>query len=276
VFADAAGCISAVEIHDRPSQQSAFGAGGLLKHKPKALDLFCCAGGAGKGIADAGFEVTGVDVRPQPRYPFRFIQGDALAQDLSGYDFVWASPPCQAHTTLNKLAGKDYECFIVRTREKLKAWGGPYIIENVVGAPLINPVTLCGSAFGIGVRRHRLFESNVWLWPIDCNHAAQPEPIDVTGTGGFCPDRVRTDGGGGNSRKPKNIAEARAAMGISWMTRPELSQAIPPAFSEYLARQVLKFLGHGFEECVFKFPKGEAPASEGRKYNSKFNERESA
>ena len=212
----------------------------ILQRGVSALDLFSGAGGAGMGLSKAGFNVTGVDISPQPRYPFEFIQMDALDADLSGYDFVWASPPCQKHSRLAALSEKKYECFIERTRAKLKAWGGPYIIENVVGAPLLNPITLCGSSFRLNVWRHRIFESNILLLGQHCEHKNTPEPIDVSGTGGFCPGRIRTDGGGGNSRKPRNIAQAREAMGIDWMTRKEINQAIPPAYSEYLGRQIVK------------------------------------
>ena len=98
--------------------------------RPKALDLFCCAGGAGTGLHRAGYDVTGVDIVPQPDYPFTFLLGDALDADLAGYDLVWASPPCQAHSALKHRAGKDYECFIARTRAKLKEWGGAYLIVS--------------------------------------------------------------------------------------------------------------------------------------------------
>ena len=207
--------------------------------RPKALDLYCCAGGAAVGLHNAGYEVTGVDIEPQPHYPFKFQLGNALDADLTGYDFVWASPPCQAHSTLKHRTGKTYECFIARTREKLKAWGGAYIIENVIGAPLENPVMLCGSAFGLNVRRHRIFESNIFLTGTDCQHWKQPEPLDVSGTGARRLG-ARLDGKGGNSRKPRNLKEAQDAMGMAWTDRKHLSQAIPPAFAEYLARQILR------------------------------------
>lgn len=205
----------------------------------RAIDLFCCAGGASMGLHRAGFEVVGVDIKPQPNYPFELRLGDALEADLSGFDFAWASPPCQAHTTLKHVSGKEYECYIERTREKLKAWGGLYIIENVVGAPLQNPVMLCGSSFGLRVRRHRIFESNFRLTVPACNHAAQPEPIDVSGTGSFqhSPRKKKT---GGLGRKPKGLEDAREIMGMPWATRKEIAQAIPPAFSEYLGRQIMK------------------------------------
>jgi len=138
--------------------------------KPKALDLFCGAGGASMGIFRAGFDVTGVDIAPQPRYPFEFRQGDALAADLRGYDFVWASPPCQRYTRAQNAAknAHAHPDLVAPIRAKLEAWGGPWIIENVVGAPLVNPLTLCGLAFGLNVKRHRLFESNCFLLAPPC------------------------------------------------------------------------------------------------------------
>lgn len=195
------------------------------------------------GLHLAGFDVTGVDIAPQPRYPFQFIQADAMDTALSGYDFIWASPPCQRHSSLKHRTGKDYECFIHRTRERLILWGGPWIIENVAGAPLNMPALLCGSMFGLGVRRHRIFESNCPLSAPACSHESQPYPIDVTGTGGRRLG-LRLDGKGGNSRKPSNLTEARQAMGIDWMSRKELSQSIPPAFSEFLGRQIISLIHH--------------------------------
>lgn len=204
--------------------------------KLRALDLFCGAGGASMGIHRAGFEVTGVDINPQPRYPFTFIQTDALTFPLDGFDFVWASPPCQAHSALRHLyPQKDYACFIEHTRTLLMQCGVSFIIENVPGAPLCNPLQLCGSSFGLRVRRHRLFESNRFMLSIPCNH--RERPIDVSGTGGRRINR-KPDDHGGNTNKPRNIQEARESMGIDWMTRKEISQAIPPAYSEFLCRQI--------------------------------------
>lgn len=209
--------------------------------RPRALDLFCCAGGAGMGLHRAGFDVHGVDIEPQPNYPFGFTQGDALAQDLTGYDFVWASPPCQKHTAINHGKKGELACFIAATRAKLKAWGGPFIIENVPGAPLENPVMLCGSMFELGVLRHRLFESNVALRaPGRCAHKGNV----ADGT------YVSVHGGGQRSTHKIPYAQQRprweAAMGVTWTgTRHELCQAIPPAYSEFLGRQIIQTLTPG-------------------------------
>ena len=202
------------------------------------------------GLHRAGFDVEGWDIRPGLHYPFCRHIGDALDADLSRFDFVWASPPCQAHTALRHVACKSYECFIERIRAKLKAWGGPYIIENVVGAPLVNPVMLCGSSFGLAVRRHRIFESNLPIAGADCRHDTQPEPIDVSGTG-YAQRSDRKKKTGGKCRKPANIQHCRKIMGMHWATRWEISQAVPPAYSEYLGKQVLAILAEtvtiGFE-----------------------------
>lgn len=208
----------------------------------RALDLFCCAGGAGMGLHRAGFEVVGVDIRAQPNYPFEFHQADAVSFPLDGFDLIWASPPCQAHTTLQaRHQDREYPCFISAIRERLKGAGVPYVIENVVGAPLINPVMLCGSSFGLKVRRHRLFEASFPILELPCAHAAQGRPIDVSGTGARRLG-ARTDGKGGNPNKPRNLTEAREAMGIDWMSRKEISQAIPPAYSEFIGIAAKAFI----------------------------------
>lgn len=218
--------------------------------RPKLLDLFCGAGGCGMGYHRAGFDVVGVDIKEQPDHPgndlfsfgFKFIRAEALGfatRYASNFDAVHASPPCQAHSALRHLhPAKGYECFIVRTRDILTSLDCPWVIENVPGAPLLNPVMLCGSAFGLRVRRHRLFESNMPLRGTDCRHKEQGRPIDVSGTGGRRITR-RPDDHGGNTNKPRNIGEARAAMGVDWMRRYELSQAIPPAYTEFIGRQLL-------------------------------------
>lgn len=208
--------------------------------RPKLLDLFCCAGGAGMGYARAGFDVVGVDLVDQPRYPFEFYRADAMdvlrqfaLWGTDGLAAIHASPPCQAYSTTRALHDNEYPELVDEVRALLEGIGLPYVIENVQGAPMRNYVKLCGSSFGLGVRRHRLFETNVMLWnPPACRHDLQPEPLDVTGGG---PSKnPRTDGKGGRSRKPRNVAEASEAMGIDWMTRQEMNEAIPPAYTEWI------------------------------------------
>lgn len=207
--------------------------------RPLALDLFCKAGGASMGLHRAGFNVVGVDIEPQPRYPFEFICADALTVSLEGYDFIWASPPCQDYSSLKGFSSKARGKLIPDIRARLMATGCPYAIENVVGADLIAPIKLCGSMFGLGVWRHRLFEmSHPPILVPACRHDLVREPVDVTGTGGpFTGTRKKP--GGGISRKPRNLEHAKAVMGIDWMTRSELSQAIPPAFAEFIGRAAI-------------------------------------
>jgi DNA (cytosine-5)-methyltransferase 1 len=201
------------------------------------------------GYHRAGFDVVGVDIKPQPHYPFKFIQADALSLDLEflrQFDAIHASPPCQAYCALRHLLTDDGQLFprtypdlVVKTRDLLVASGKPYVIENVPKAPLINPIMLCGSSFGLKVRRHRLFETPISLSSLSCNHKEQGRPIDVSGTGGRRINR-RPDDHGGNTNKPRNLAEAQGAIGIDWMKRYELSQAIPPAYTEFIGAELMR------------------------------------
>jgi DNA (cytosine-5)-methyltransferase 1 len=205
----------------------------------RLLDLFCGAGGAAMGYHRSGFEVVGVDVVPQPRYPFEFHQADALTFPLDGYDAIHASPPCQQFTAYRRRGagvGDGYPDLIAPVRERLQAWGGPYVIENIPGAPLEQPFMLCGSSFGLDVRRHRLFESNVWIWSRGCEHHWQ--------TPRFPPASNRT-----NLRRTVEVGVyripldvQRRAMGIDWMTLDELSEAIPPAYTEFIGAHVMELL----------------------------------
>lgn len=187
------------------------------------------------GLARAGFEVVGVDVTPQPHYPFKFVQADALTFPLDGFDLVWASPPCQAFTAYKRRPGhvRPRENLIPAVREKLKAWGGPYIIENVGGAPLLDPVVLCGSSFGLDVRRHRFFETSFPVVQPKCEHGKQlPRFPPATNR-----KNLRRTVEVGVWRIPLDVQQR--AMGIDWLPLEALSQAVPPAYSEYLARQFL-------------------------------------
>ena len=210
----------------------------------KLLDLYCKAGGASKGYADAGFEVTGVDIKKQKRYPYTFIQADCLElmQDLNflrSFDAIAASPPCQTHSRTKHLRdaqGKttDKVDLIPQTREKLIESGVPYVIENVPGAPLINPIQMCGSSFGLKVRRHRLFESNLQLIGSVCDHKTQGKPVGIYGS---MRDEIPKGG-----HTAKSIEKAREAMGINWMLWGDLVEAIPPRYTYEIGKQLIAML----------------------------------
>ena len=205
--------------------------------RPRALDLFCGGGGSSYGLALAGYEVTGVDIRPQPRYPFAFICADALTADLSGYDLICASPPCQAYTSARHIRGNEHPRLIGPVRDRLAASGVPYVIENVVGAPLINPVMLCGGMFGLKVWRHRLFEAS---FPISQPaHPAHSGSRPKTGRPPRPGDVVTVVGRTGD------VNYARAAMGAWWMTQDELRESVPPAYSFFTGMAAAAF--HGYE-----------------------------
>jgi len=217
--------------------------------KPKLLDLFCGAGGASMGYHRAGFDVVGVDIAPQPNYPFEFFQGDALAIDLAGFDIIHASPPCQSFTAYkrrpNHVKVENYPNLIPQVREMLMATDLPYIIENVPGAPLRSPIRLCGSSFGLNVRRHRMFEVSVPLLAPPCDHAWQKA------SGSFPAATNR----GANSRWTVQIgswntklAVQKEAMGIEWMTLEELSESIPPAYTEWIGKQLFEMVERGFDD----------------------------
>lgn len=213
--------------------------------KPKLLDLFCGAGGSAKGYADAGFEVTGVDLSPMPNFPFTFIQADAfeyLREHGHEYDVIHASPPCQRYSTMTKRWDRsgDHPDFIGPIRDLLVATGKPYVIENVIGAPLVDPIMLCGSMFDLSVmdgtyhyqlRRHRLFESNVKLAPPQsCDHQGLALPVYGHAGGTSKRDGLRFPG----------TWAWRIGMGISWMTGKELKEAIPPAFTNHVGSFLLE------------------------------------
>lgn len=210
--------------------------------KQIALDLFCGAGGASMGLHRAGFKVLGVDIAPQPRYPFAFVHGDALTYPLKGFDFIWASPPCQRFSDLAHRNGNadDWLDLIDPIRQRLIAYGAPYVIENVERAPLRNPVTLCGTMFpGLRVLRHRGFEAS---FPIKAPpHGKHPKVHTLDkrkahyGKTDDMVDFVQVTGGGNSS-----IRAARDAMGIFWMSKGEINEAIPPAYSEFIAKTFLE------------------------------------
>ena len=206
----------------------------------KLLDLFCGAGGASLGYAEAGFEVTGIDVKHGKRYPFTYIKGDVRdylnVEFLSQFDVIAASPPCQTFSATKHLRNAQGKTtskvnMIPEVREALIASGKPYVIENVPNAPLINPVLVCGSAFGLKVRRHRLFESNLALVGTWCDHKKQGKPVGIYGS---MRDEIPNGG-----HTAKTMAEANEAMGITHMIWGELVEAIPPAYTSYIGMQIL-------------------------------------
>jgi DNA (cytosine-5)-methyltransferase 1 len=203
----------------------------------RLLDLFCGGGGASAGYAQAGFDVTGVDIAPQKNYPFDFIQADAI-EYVTRYghlfDFIHASPPCQRYSVTMPMQTREHPDLVPATRAALIATGRPYVIENVVGAPLIEPVMLCGQMFGLPLYRHRLFECSFFLLaPPHARHT------------------VRSGGCNGTSVERANAAimclvgnfpgvkRARTVMQTPWMTRGEIAQAIPPAYTEFIGRAFL-------------------------------------
>ena len=205
--------------------------------KPRLLDLFCGAGGCSVGYARAGFQVVGVDIKPQPRYPYEFHRADAMTFDLDGFDVVHASPPCQRFSRTRHLRDAQGRTdttvdLLTPTLERLREWGGVWVVENVPGAPVPNPVTLCGSAFGLKVRRHRLFGSPLMLMGVRCRHTERP-----VGVYHRMADNIPHGG-----RTARTLTEARQVMGIDHMTWTELTQAIPPAYTEHIGAQLMDHL----------------------------------
>jgi DNA (cytosine-5)-methyltransferase 1 len=200
---------------------------------PRLLDLFCGAGGAAMGYHRAGFEVIGVDIAPQPHYPFRFVESDALTFPLEGFDAIHASPPCQRWLGVPKALGEEYPDLLTPTRERLWSSRRPWVIENVPGAPL-DGFILCGSTFGLPIVRHRRFETN--------------PPIDMV------PSMCRQTSWGRGTEHPGAYPFAHGAWRPAWrehvmpalwpwMTLEETHDAIPPAYSEWIGRQLLEHIG---------------------------------
>jgi DNA (cytosine-5)-methyltransferase 1 len=209
---------------------------------PTALDLFCGAGGASMGLHYAGFDVTGIDIKRQPRYPFRFIQANALRPPvrLADFDLIWASPPCQAYIRSGMVAKDGRHPDLIGSVRDMLRNARTWIIENVPGAPLRCDLELCGTMFGLGVRRHRWFEGSPPLPPFvpaTCNHG---KPI--TGVYGHPHGRGGAWRNGRRPMLPSDLKTWAREMDIDWMTPLELAAAIPPAYAEYIGREALRHL----------------------------------
>jgi hypothetical protein len=204
--------------------------------RPRLLDLFCGAGGAAVGYHRAGFDVVGVDINPQPHYPFEFHQGDAMTWPLDGFDAIHASPPCQVFSRAGHLrtaqGGKASSIdLLTPTLKRLK--GYRYVVENVPGAPIAGTM-LCGSMFGLKVRRHRIFEGSQSFERRStvCDHVTQGRPVGVY--------HVMNDHVPHGGTTARDLAEGQAAMGIDWMPWKALTQAIPPAYTEWIGAALMR------------------------------------
>lgn len=203
----------------------------------RLLDLFCCAGGASRGYELAGFDdILGVDLYPQPHYPYAFLQADVLVLnqlvDLASFDLIHASPPCQGYSETQRIRNNKHPMLIDPVRAILRASGKPYIIENVVGAPLLNPILLCGTMFGIRTYRHRLFECSFPIrTPDHPAHQARQAKMGRPVQDGEFMHVV------GNMHSPHI---AREIMGTPWMNRQEMAQALPVCYTEYIGKEWLR------------------------------------
>ncbi|MFF7290693.1 DNA cytosine methyltransferase [Streptomyces griseorubiginosus] len=232
-----------------------------MKHLPdrksnglRVLDPYSCQGGAAMGWYLAGFDVTGVDKDPQPRYPFTFIQGDAVEYILAHgheYDLIAGSPPCQAHTLCQRIQGREHPRLIGPTREAMQATGRPWIIENVpeAAAELRDPITLCGASFGLHTYRHRLFEAGGGLTLAAPLHQPHLHPTVKMGRPlktreDYLREGLDRDGDWyhavGNFSGVPYVARD---MGVEWMSRDGIRECIPPAYTRYLGEQVAALLG---------------------------------
>jgi DNA (cytosine-5)-methyltransferase 1 len=217
--------------------------------RPRLLDLFCGAGGCSVGYHRAGFDVVGVDNRPQPRYPYEFHQADAMTFPLDGFDVIHASPPCQFATQMSaRWRGKGtkadtHQDLLTPMLQRLRPLAVPWVVENVPGARRLmrEPLILHGGMFGLGVHRPRLFESNVFL--LNFTAPATKQPLGVYGKpDGRTTYRYRNNGnykGKSLIRAWKSLEEGSTAMGIDWMDIAELREAIPPAYTEFIGAQLL-------------------------------------
>ncbi len=220
-----------------------------MTRRPRLLDLYCGAGGAAMGYHRAGFEVIGIDIAPQPHYPFLFVQGDALTflrRNWNSFDAAHASPPCQKDCTLtagtNAHRAELHVSLLAETRDALDDTTLPYVIEQPVGGAIMRTdLQLCGLQFGLQVFRHRKFELNRWSAPAPAHPSHKGHRVAGWRHGRrYDGDMIAVYGDGGGKG---TIAQWQHAMGIDWVdTRLELAEAIPPAYTEYIGRALLAHL----------------------------------
>lgn len=211
------------------------------ERRPRLLDAFCCQGGAADGYEQAGFDVTGIDIRPQPRYPYTFIQAEAVAfirEHGAEFDVIHASPPCQHDSECQRLQGRDHPDLIGPTRAALESTGRPWVMENVKGAApkLHRPVMLCGTMFALATYRHRYFEPGGGLTLTAPEHPAHLVPQAKMG-------RPVPEGWYGQYvGNFSGVDQARTVMGVPWMNRDGIRECIPPAYTQHI--------GHAFHTCL--------------------------
>jgi DNA (cytosine-5)-methyltransferase 1 len=217
--------------------------------RPRLLDAFCCQGGAARGYDLAGFDVTGIDISPQPRYPYRFVQGDAVAfirEHGAEFDFIHASPPCQHDSECQRIQGRDHPDLIAPTRAALETTGRPWVLENVKGAvpKLRHPAMLCGSMFGLATYRHRYFETGggfTFTPPDHSEHTAPQAKMGRPVPPGWFGQYVGNFSG---------VGQARAVMGVPWMNRDGIRECIPPAYTRWIGHAALTHLTTGQEAAA--------------------------
>lgn len=206
--------------------------------KPLLIDLYCGGGAAAMGYYRAGFRIIGVDNKPQPNYPFEFVQADARTFPLDNADAIHASPPCPHYSSATRDKSKHPD-YYNETRQRLIDSGKPYVIENVIGAPYNHGIVLCGSMFGLSyrgewLRRHRNFETSWLMFQPPCNHPQKPRPITITG---HCFLTKTTEC---KHSRQTTFEIACKLMGIDWLDRKHLPDAIPPTYTEFIGLELIK------------------------------------